>query len=59
MAQSYGMMVNYLYDLGAIEANHEAFRQSGRVAASAAVAALLKNDRQRRAIKWPIRSTTH
>jgi malonyl-CoA decarboxylase len=35
-------MVNYLYDLAAIEANHEAFENEGTVAASKAVRALLK-----------------
>jgi malonyl-CoA decarboxylase len=30
-------MVNYLYRLGEIEANHEAYRGEGRVAASAAL----------------------
>lgn len=32
--QSYGMMVNYLYDLDHIEANHEAFAEHGTVVAS-------------------------
>jgi malonyl-CoA decarboxylase len=32
MSESYGMMVNYLYDLEAIEANHEAFVRTGIVA---------------------------
>ena len=27
--ESYGLMVNYLYDLDAIEANHEAFVRDG------------------------------
>jgi len=35
--QSLGMMVNYLYDLDHIEANHEAFANRGEVAASGAV----------------------
>lgn len=38
--ESYGLMVNYLYDPDAIEANHEAFMR-GRVARSAQVDALL------------------
>lgn len=58
MEQSYGMMVNYLYDLGAIETNHEAFRESGHVPASRQVAALLKDGKQEKTIAWPIRSTT-
>jgi malonyl-CoA decarboxylase len=36
-AASLGVMVNYLYDPAAIEANHEAFASEGSVAASAAV----------------------
>ncbi|MGE0313869.1 MAG: malonyl-CoA decarboxylase family protein [Lautropia sp.] len=38
--QAHGMMVNYLYDLGQIEANHEAF-VGGSVSASRAVMALV------------------
>jgi malonyl-CoA decarboxylase len=34
LQQSAGIMVNYLYRLGDIEANHEAYRGEGRVAAS-------------------------
>ncbi|HSF95499.1 MAG TPA: malonyl-CoA decarboxylase [Thermohalobaculum sp.] len=34
MAQSYGIMVNYLYDLDRIEENHEAYAAEGRVIAS-------------------------
>ena len=41
--ESYGMMVNYLYDLPTIEANHEAIVRDGRVVRSAAVDALLKS----------------
>ena len=37
LQQSAGIMVNYLYRLGDIEANHEAYRDEGRVAASSAV----------------------
>src|SRR5689334_1452286 len=37
LQQSVGIMVNYLYRLGDIEANHEAYRGEGRVAASSAV----------------------
>jgi malonyl-CoA decarboxylase len=39
--ESYGLMVNYLYDPPTIEANHEAFVQDGVVVRSAEVAALL------------------
>jgi malonyl-CoA decarboxylase len=38
--QSYGLMVNYLYDLDEIENNHEAF-VNGRVSASRAVTSLI------------------
>jgi malonyl-CoA decarboxylase len=34
MAQSGGLMVNYLYDPATLEANHEAFSREGTVAAS-------------------------
>jgi malonyl-CoA decarboxylase len=37
LAQSYGLMVNYLYDLEDIEKNHESFAEGRRVAASSAV----------------------
>ncbi|HKS89086.1 MAG TPA: malonyl-CoA decarboxylase family protein, partial [Stellaceae bacterium] len=42
LQQSAGVMVNYLYRLGDIEANHEAYRDEGRVVASAAVRGLTK-----------------
>ncbi len=41
MQESYGLMVNYLYDPATIEANHEAFAHGGRIARSREVAALL------------------
>ena len=41
MTESYGIMVNYLYDPDSIEANHEAFTRSGAVARSASVDGLL------------------
>ena len=37
LRQSYGLMVNYLYDLDDIERNHEAFAVSGEVVASSGV----------------------
>ncbi len=37
LRQAHGLMVNYLYDLGQIEKNHEAFAEKGLVAASAGV----------------------
>jgi malonyl-CoA decarboxylase len=41
MRESFGLMVNYLYNLRSIEANHEAFVRNGAVARSAEVEALL------------------
>jgi malonyl-CoA decarboxylase len=40
LKQSFGMMVNYLYDLDEIEANHEKFMH-GEVAAARAVLSLM------------------
>ncbi|WP_334174148.1 malonyl-CoA decarboxylase [Pseudoxanthobacter sp.] len=42
LAQSHGLMVNYLYDLGHIETNHEEFVERGVVAASSEVRKCLK-----------------
>ncbi|MGE5271783.1 MAG: malonyl-CoA decarboxylase [Thiohalocapsa sp.] len=42
MQQSLGIMVNYLYRLDHIEANHEAYRDEGLVAASSAVRSLAR-----------------
>ena len=41
MTESYGVMVNYLYDPDTIEENHEAYARGGIVVRSAAVASLL------------------
>jgi malonyl-CoA decarboxylase len=41
LRESFGLMVNYLYDPDTIEANHEAFATGGVVARSTAVDALL------------------
>ena len=41
MQQSYGMMVNYRYKPGDIEANHEAFKGAKRIVASSGVKSLL------------------
>ncbi len=41
--QSAGMMVNYLYKLDEIEANHEKYRGEGNIAAAARVRRLLKS----------------
>jgi malonyl-CoA decarboxylase len=43
LQQSAGIMVNYLYRLADIEANHEAYRGEGRVAASSALQALARS----------------
>jgi len=37
LAQGYGLMVNYLYDLAAIEKNHETYANLGTVSASLTV----------------------
>jgi len=42
LAQSHGLMVNYLYDLEDIEKNHEAYAQHRTVVASNAVTRLLR-----------------
>jgi malonyl-CoA decarboxylase len=42
IAESYGIMVNYLYDLKDIERNHEAFANEGTVITSRQVRALVK-----------------
>ena len=41
LKQSYGLMVNYLYDLDYIERNHEAFAQQRTIVASSAVSRLV------------------
>jgi malonyl-CoA decarboxylase len=41
--QSFGLMVNYLYRLGDIEKNHEAYTGEGEIAASSAVLRLVKD----------------
>jgi malonyl-CoA decarboxylase len=43
LAQAHAVMVNYLYDLDSIEANHEAFTNKGEVVASAEVRQLLRH----------------
>jgi malonyl-CoA decarboxylase len=40
--QSAGMMINYLYRIGDIDANYQAYAENGEVAASGAMRALLK-----------------
>ena len=46
LAQSFGIMVNYLYDLDKIEENHEAYVADGRVAASRRVRGLAGSARK-------------
>lgn len=41
--ESAGIMVNYLYDLGEIEKNHEAYANQGVIAASSAVRRMLRS----------------
>ena len=43
MRQSFGMMINYLYESRDIEDNHEAYSGDGRIRASKSVKALLKD----------------
>ncbi|MFJ5487873.1 malonyl-CoA decarboxylase domain-containing protein, partial [Hansschlegelia beijingensis] len=45
MRQAHGMMVNYLYELEEIEANHEAFFDRGEVATSSSVRRLARRQR--------------
>ena len=49
LRESHGIMVNYLYDPGSIEANHEAFVNTGHVARSASVDALMAQRKSRQA----------
>jgi malonyl-CoA decarboxylase len=53
LQQSAGIMVNYLYRLGDIEANHEAYRGDGRVAASSALRNLARAGENRRMSAGP------
>ncbi len=46
LREAHGLMVNYRYDLGEIERNHEAYAQDGTVAAARSVRALLKSGAQ-------------
>lgn len=42
LAQSYGLMVNYLYDVDYIERNHEAYAQQHAIVAASGVSRLLR-----------------
>jgi malonyl-CoA decarboxylase len=50
MREAHGLMVNYRYELKDIERNHEAFANSGTVAASKPVRSLLKVPEKSRAL---------
>lgn len=43
LRQAHGLMVNYLYDLSAIEKNHEAYAEAGDIAVSASVRRIAKD----------------
>ena len=51
--ESFGIMVNYLYDVATIESNHEAFVNDGTVMRSAEVDALLAPTPESRAVTSP------
>jgi malonyl-CoA decarboxylase len=51
MAESFGIMVNYLYDLATIEANHEAFVKDRVVARSDAVDAMFLEEPMKKPAK--------
>ena len=53
LAQSAGLMVNYVYDEAAVVANHEAFVNEGRIARSPAVAALAGSNGTEGTARWP------
>ena len=42
LSQSAGLMINYLYKLGEIDDNHEAYTGAGKIAASSAIRALAR-----------------
>ncbi len=48
LAQSAGLMVNYLYDLGAMEANHEAYLRDGTIALAPALRTVTRGRASRR-----------
>jgi malonyl-CoA decarboxylase len=56
LAESYGIMVNYLYDLDEIERNHEAFVNRGQIAASSAVKRLVPGAGSRLRAALPVAS---
>jgi acyl-CoA synthetase (AMP-forming)/AMP-acid ligase II len=50
LSQSYGVMVNYRYDLDEIEKNHEAYAEAGEVVASKEVRKLLRQPQTVRSV---------
>ena len=48
LGNAYGMMVNYRYDLGRVEENHEAFANDGTIVAAKAVTDLAKQASKRK-----------
>lgn len=50
LSQAHGFMVNYLYDLSAIERNHESFAETGEVVASSAIRRAAKDLGPREAV---------
>ncbi|WP_273728768.1 malonyl-CoA decarboxylase [Brucella gallinifaecis] len=53
LKQSHGLMVNYLYQLDEIEANHEAFAEGGVIASTPAIRKLLPARKQPTELKIP------
>ncbi|MBV1694545.1 MAG: malonyl-CoA decarboxylase family protein [Hyphomicrobiales bacterium] len=49
LREAHGLMVNYLYDLDAIETNHEAYENQGAIAAAKSVRSLLRTAEKPRA----------
>ena len=47
LREAFGLMVNYLFDMGAIETNHEAYANQGAVAASSRGQRRLHADRKK------------
>ena len=50
LRQSFGLMVNYLYDLADIEKNHEAYAQQRTIAAASAVTRLARTAQARNVV---------
>jgi malonyl-CoA decarboxylase len=53
LRQSLGLMVNYLYDLDALERNHEAYADAGTLIASSSVKRAMRSETARAAIALP------